>query len=417
MILSSMARRDRNHHQVETIEFILVVFIVVWITVLVLVSINFHGIRENDMFETIRHPRSHSLDAMDMNVLIKNVTGIDGLEGNDSSKIQSQGIQQNDTFETIRHPKSHSLDAMDINVLIKNVTGIDGIVLNDSSAIPSMEEIYRLYGSKPMMHGLETCQTYRSKVSKNRRLLAPAGAFNTGTNLLSSLLHRNCQILADDRVDPPKTRVSGIRFQAPWGKHSPPSYRNKNVAKEGGDGVVQDDVLPVVMIKDPMTWMASMCDHRYQMKIAGQCPHLAKNKNEPIGVTVTYSKGIVRHATLLDFWNDWYRDWMQISSYPRIVIRYEDLVFHAEEVIGKVCECAGGEMRDGPFRHRDDSAKGEGGSHKGGSGFLKAVIKYGNETFRDGVLSNTIDRSYFREHVDELLMTTFGYASLHEDRV
>mmetsp|Transcript_61962 Transcript_61962/g.73440 ORF Transcript_61962/g.73440 Transcript_61962/m.73440 type:complete len:333 (-) Transcript_61962:3-1001(-) len=135
--------------------------------------------------------------------------------------------------------------------------------------LPSLTEVNHLYTSTPHIHGLETCPTYRAAIPKHLRFIAPAGTMNTGTNLLSSLLHRNCHIPSPLRRDPPKTREAGIRFQAPWGKHHPPSYRNENVASDGGAGVIQDHVLPVVMIKDPLTWMSSMCVHRYGTVLEG----------------------------------------------------------------------------------------------------------------------------------------------------
>jgi len=197
------------------------------------------------------------------------------------------------------------------------------------------------------------------------------------------------------------------------------------VASDGGAGVIQDHVLPVVMIKDPLTWMSSMCVHRYGTVLegggggagAGVCGRLVGEKGGGGGVSVTvpYAKGRVRYDNWIDLWNTWYKDWMEVTSFPRIFVRYEDLIFHAEETIKTVCDCAGGEMKNEEFRYREDSAKGEGGPHKGGNGFVNAVMKYGNETFRDAVLTRAVDRDFFRKNIDYGLMRTFGYADIHED--
>jgi len=131
------------------------------------------------------------------------------------------------------------------------------------------KEINKMYGAK-LVIGMETCKTFRAKVPLHKRYIAPAGTFNTGTNFLSTLLHRNCHIpsSSDKREDLrqnhsimgiPYSREEGIRFQAPWGKHSPVDYINHNIAEEGGQGIPQDDVLPVITIRDPYFWMGSMC--------------------------------------------------------------------------------------------------------------------------------------------------------------
>ena len=53
----------------------------------------------------------------------------------------------------------------------------------------------------------------------------------------------------------------------PWGKHNPQtSFRFHHVCEENRDHGVklpQERVLPVVMIKDPYTWMSSICRHKY----------------------------------------------------------------------------------------------------------------------------------------------------------
>eukprot|EP00592_Proboscia_alata_P026518 CAMPEP_0194439718 /NCGR_PEP_ID=MMETSP0176-20130528/112192_1 /TAXON_ID=216777 /ORGANISM="Proboscia alata, Strain PI-D3" /LENGTH=65 /DNA_ID=CAMNT_0039263233 /DNA_START=8 /DNA_END=201 /DNA_ORIENTATION=- len=50
----------------------------------------------------------------------------------------------------------------------------------------------------------------------------------------------------------------GMLWQVPWGKHSPVWYRTRHAAPTGKN-VNQTAVLPVVMIKDPLGWMGSMC--------------------------------------------------------------------------------------------------------------------------------------------------------------
>merc|ERR1712045_573471 len=103
----------------------------------------------------------------------------------------------------------------------------------------------------------------------------------------------------------------------------------------------------------------SMCRHSYQMNwyhSKEHCPNLIPNKYDvghrgitkksgPIRVNVRYNPEFIGHyETLVGVWNDWYGDYMGIYSYPRLIIRYEDLLFHLEEVITTVCECGGGKV-------------------------------------------------------------------------
>lgn len=121
----------------------------------------------------------------------------------------------------------------------------------------------------------------------------------------------------------------------------------------------QEYVFPVVVIKDPYTWMTSMCRHSYStnwLHSPHHCPNLVVTDEDtelkkdigegyPVPVNVHYSdENITRHESLVGLWNDYYSGWYTDASYPRVIVRFEDLLFHAEEVITKVCHCGGGEV-------------------------------------------------------------------------
>ena len=94
--------------------------------------------------------------------------------------------------------------------------------------------------------------------------------------------------------------------------------------------------------------------------------------------------------------------------------RFEDLMFHAEETVSKVCTCGGGTMRP-KFRYVEDSAKGQTGPHAGSAGFLASLVTYGNSTLRNkDILKDSRDADYARATFDKTLMDTFGYAHLPE---
>ena len=69
--------------------------------------------------------------------------------------------------------------------------------------LPSEQQVMNLYGDS-IVHGLETCQSYRSRlVSTKNTTLSPlvkvTGLFNTGTNAFSTALHVNLMDNIDGR--------------------------------------------------------------------------------------------------------------------------------------------------------------------------------------------------------------------------
>ena len=104
-------------------------------------------------------------------------------------------------------------------------------------------------------------------------------------------------------------KIGKVNFQVPWGKHNPPAWRHKTIAAlgkfiyfhshlnyfpknpsmyycycpitKGGRGVSHDDTLPVVIIKDPINWIHSMCKHPYGARwrySEEHCPNLIPNE-------------------------------------------------------------------------------------------------------------------------------------------
>ena len=303
--------------------------------------------------------------------------------------------------------------------------------------LPSLEEIQSLYGTRPYIVGLERCQAFRDAVDPEHRLMGPAGLFNTATNLLSRLLSMNCVNTARLKTKKygHKEAPTGVKIQAPWGKHNPVFWRLHHEAKVGGKGTKQEDFLPVVMVKDPLTWMASMCRHPYEARwphTANHCPNLVANNfdrgrkpGEIIPVFVKFAtkhfgdeplpdpknKTFVKYDSLVELWNRWYTEWKE-AEFPRLMVRFEDLLFHAEETIFQICDCAGGTMRS-RFRYEEDSAKGDHGPHAGSAGFLASLVTYGNSTKRMvDVLKDEADYQFAKENLDETLMKEFGYAPL-----
>ncbi len=303
--------------------------------------------------------------------------------------------------------------------------------------LPSVEEIQSLYGNRTHILGLDRCEEYRNSVNPEQRLIGPAGLFNSATNLLVTLLRFNCVNVA--RVSQKKKYknfTDGILYQAPWGKHNPLSWRLHHETKSTMGRLDQRNFLPIVMVKDPITWMASMCRHPYEARwphYREHCPNLVPNRFDrrhklgsgTIDLQVKFAtrhfgdepipdasnKTFIAYKSLVDFWNVWYHEWYD-AMFPRVMIRFEDLLFHAEETVASVCTCWGGTMRP-DFRYVKNSAKGQKGPHAGSAGFLASLVTYGNSTLRNqGTLTDKRDALYARKNLDEDLMTAFGYAKI-----
>ncbi len=239
--------------------------------------------------------------------------------------------------------------------------------------------------------------------------------FNTGTNLLFELMKVNCSIkearASKTHYEP---RKNGMRWQAPWGKHNPPTtHRIKNIAKAWGKNVIQENFFPVVLIKDPYTWMGSQCRHKYTTFWGHDdkhCPNLIRwripDKPVPSEVRVKFALEMKLYESLLTMWNEWYEEWEQ-QAFPHLTTRFEDLLFHGEEVTRIACECVGGEFTD-EFEYVEDSAKRAVGVHKGANGLVKAMLQYGDPEKRLVGFTER-DRVYASKNVDSELMKKYAY--------
>jgi len=137
--------------------------------------------------------------------------------------------------------------------------------------------------------------------------------------------------------------------------------------------------------------------------------HVNRN-NDGIAVEVRRSKdSITHHESLAHLWNDWYSEYYDpIESFPRIMVRYEDLLFHTQEVISKVCTtCMGGTIPYKKVKLLPTSAK-LASAHKSRTGLLEAMIHYGSAKRRlEGFTRD--DVIFANQHLNTDLMTTFGY--------
>jgi len=133
-------------------------------------------------------------------------------------------------------------------------------------------------------------------------------------------LAANCQMPHNKE----KNNNHGMRWQVPWGKHQVEQHKWSNTAKN--DKLVnKTTVLPAVLVRDPLSWMQSMCTHPYAAKWKHEklhCPNLvADNNNSSVPVSIAYPGGTLRWESLVHLWNDWYGQYVN-ADYPRLLIRY-----------------------------------------------------------------------------------------------
>ena len=233
------------------------------------------------------------------------------------------------------------------------------------------------------------CWRFRKLVpnQKDRRIGA-AGFFNTGTNLLVDLLKDNCK------------GDIGILWQVPWGKHSFATNSRKRTAP-GYESYNKDAVLTVVTTRHPYSWSKSMCTNPYIVEwnhTSQNCPNLQS--------TVETWGG---HRNLMEFWNAWYSKYIDQVSYPKLIVRMEDLTLHPHHTIETICECAGGTcVGSGDFTFPFKSVKDGRSGHTSQTGLMKAWKQH-NQMLKQGFFPRSGDYEIAKESLNDNLMNRFGY--------
>ena len=130
--------------------------------------------------------------------------------------IPIQKVKNVAKSDKVKNDVTFGIDEHIVNILTAANIQLDAEL---ASQLPSWDDIVSMYGDKPLIHGLETCKTYRDTVEPADRMLGPAGIFNTGTNLLFELMKANCNIKeARTSKTHREPMRNGMRFQPPWGK-------------------------------------------------------------------------------------------------------------------------------------------------------------------------------------------------------
>lgn len=146
---------------------------------------------------------------------------------------------------------------------------------------------------------------------------------------VTRLLKENCVI--PERYAHYGPRASkekyGIRWQVPWGKHTPANFISEYSAPLAAN-LTKEDALPVVTVRNPFDWMISMCSHfytaRWDMHEEGRrniCPHLVYTnstlmKQWPVSLTVKLANRSLTFDSLAHLWNEWYLQYERDADFP-----------------------------------------------------------------------------------------------------
>ena len=275
--------------------------------------------------------------------------------------------------------------------------------------LPTWTQVTKLYGDHPIIYGLERCESFTSSIDPSVSFFGIAGTFNSGTNLLAEILIQNCQITK--RMEKFGTEQKGMRWQVPWGKHTPVEFRDAHVTTTDKD-VPLENSFPMIAIRDPYRWLMSMCRHKYTVnwfhnKTA--CPNLYSEQLGKINpVKVRYAAMRDSKPHLPAIYNDFYNSYLT-AEFPRVLVRFEDLLFFGKNVTQTLCKCGGGDPRRSHFRHVSESAKLGTAAHGADkTSLLQAIIRYGKGDDRTVGMTQK-DLQLAKELFDPKLLEMFRY--------
>jgi hypothetical protein len=314
---------------------------------------------------------------------------------------------------------SYKMAAQDKEPILKLLhdAGVKDLDVAVVAQLPTWSQVSKLYGDsdQPVVMGLETCAAFRASVPADQAYLATAGFFDTGTNALTYYMRANL-------VMPSNTAPghhNGILTQVPWDKHWFFRLRNNHTAPRH-EQYPKENVLPIVTIRDPLSWMQSICHQPYLVRwphSTKHCPNLVRDPalsdselgGDSVHVSIPSMAGSGEWPSLAHVWNDYYRDYLQTDT-PRLMVRFEDLLFRPKQVLEIVKECAGAAWKDETaFYYVVDQSKWEHVRSNGPqSNLLSAMIKHGNPARRTRNMTEA-DLHYAGSVLDKELLRIFHY--------
>ena len=306
-------------------------------------------------------------------------------------------------------------------------SGISRMDLPTVQLLPTWSQVAQLYYQhakpdtcEPIIFGMERCRAFATKHVTRQSFLATAGLYNTGTNALTYYLRANLRMKDNPLWD-------GILVQVPWHKHWFVHQRESHTIPYLSN-VTLSTVLPIVTVRDPLSWAQSMCEQPYDVewtqtgKVAPpQCPSLSQGD---ASVRLPKQKGETVYRDLFHLWNEWYSAYLEAAAGDHldfVIVRHEDLLYCPRQVLSKLQECSGASWKhkDGSFVYVMDQAKWEHArlSGRAQSNRVSAMIKHGHGQARrrrhltQGDFRPRLDKKTgkYVSIINETLLNLFSY--------
>ena len=114
------------------------------------------------------------------------------------------------------------------------------------------------------------------------------------------------------------------------------------------------------------------------------------------------------YTSLADMWSDWYRAYWD-ADYPRLIVRFEDVLFYMEDVVETVRQCVYGEEAVHATKGFRYDLLGDLKKHGLPTSYIDSLQKYLTDDNRHVGLTIQ-DRQYAQQvALDSELMNYFGY--------
>lgn len=194
-------KAPQNKGAVNGWAFILTVLLLIVAFLSVLDVVLFYKHKHHSKNSALEEPPSHLLVERKPPRAVKGDGDDATLSEEDNNMMEDVDYDKEPIYEILRQAR------IDPSTLTKE----------QKRRLPTWSTVQRLYGDSPKMYGLDTCERFREITEPSLTFLAMAGTFNSGTNLLASLMIQNCQI--DERMKTYGEKQKGMRWQVKWVRH------------------------------------------------------------------------------------------------------------------------------------------------------------------------------------------------------
>lgn len=152
------------------------------------------------------------------------------------------------------------------------------------------------------------------------------------------------------------------------------------------------------------------------------------NNSSVVPVWVRYKNENAHHDSMAHFWKEWNQEYFEarddvddtgaaastrsMSSFPRLMVRLEDLVFFPQQVLKEICDCVGGQLLSDPMVLVGDTSK-KGGENVHGSNKTDLRAAMISHVYTNRSRGMTLDDMVYASNVlkDSPVLQRLGYPS------